>query len=428
MRPDWADLANRTIQIARNSRSLTEVARKLSAETGMSITAAGIGAGFRRLRIKGVSVPRPGEVLGADLIDTVAPVTIDPELAKVPDKPSRRELEIHRLRTAESEHKKLRKDLLKELKLSDERLEVALAISNPAKPPAITRREKASNLREATAVVLASDWHVEETVDPKTINGKNTYNPSIAATRSEKFFKGVEWLINFSSSSGKGETGFVIKDLVLWLGGDMITGYIHDELIEANTLSPTEAILFCQSLLISGIDYLLANTELEKITVPCNYGNHGRTTAKRRIQTGAKNSFEWLMYHTLKQHYEKEERIEFIVADGPHLYLDVYKWTIRFHHGDDIRYWGGIGGLSTPLRKATDAWNEFRHADYTCVGHYHTFSDFGTSVVNGSLIGYNAFALSIKARFEVPRQAFFLIDSKRGKIQTTPVWVDSEAE
>jgi hypothetical protein len=41
--------------------------------------------------------------------------------------------------------------------------------------------------------------------------------------------------------------------------------------------------------------------------------------------------------------------------------------------------------------------------------------------VNGSLVGYNAFALSIKAGFEPPKQAFFLIDKSVGKTVVTPI-------
>ena len=76
------------------------------------------------------------------------------------------------------------------------------------------------------------------------------------------------------------------------------------------------------------------------------------------------------------------------------------------------------------MRKAINGWNTFKHADLTVIGHYHQLRDFGDSVVNGSLVGYDSFALSIKARFEPPRQGFFLIDSERGKVSMPAIWVD----
>jgi len=53
----------------------------------------------------------------------------------------------------------------------------------------------------------------------------------------------------------------------------------------------------------------------------------------------------------------------------------------------------------------------------------HQFKDGGNFICNGSLIGYNAFALSIKADYEKPKQAFFLVDKKRGKSIVAPIWL-----
>ena len=36
--------------------------------------------------------------------------------------------------------------------------------------------KKENKKHEATAVIVASDWHIDETVDPKTVNGINKFN------------------------------------------------------------------------------------------------------------------------------------------------------------------------------------------------------------------------------------------------------------
>ncbi len=299
---------------------------------------------------------------------------------------------------------------------AEKRLTLALSIQGEVSPEPIAARKRKQN--EATAFLVASDWHVGELVDPRTVNGKNRYNPDIAARRAVKFFQNGLRLVQGARS------GVTVDVAVLCLLGDMITGHIHEELVESNTMSPSEEILFCSGLLVQGIDFLLKEGKFKRIIVPCCWGNHGRTTHRRRISTGAKNSFEWLMYHSLSQRYEKDDRVEFVVADGAHIYLDVYGYTLRLHHGDNVQYRGGVGGLGIPLRKATDAWDQFRDADLTVMGHYHQFVDFGYALVNGSLIGFNPYALSIKARFEVPRQAFFLMDRDRGKSLVAPIWVE----
>lgn len=48
---------------------------------------------------------------------------------------------------------------------------------------------------EAVAVMVASDWHVEEFVDEKTVSGMNQYNLDIAKNRSETFFRRAVRLI-----------------------------------------------------------------------------------------------------------------------------------------------------------------------------------------------------------------------------------------
>jgi hypothetical protein len=50
--------------------------------------------------------------------------------------------------------------------------------------------------------------------------------------------------------------------------------------------------------------------------------------------------------------------------------------------------------------------------------------DGGNFVSNGSIIGHNAYAISIKADYEKPRQTLVLIDKKRGKTIVAPILVD----
>jgi hypothetical protein len=305
--------------------------------------------------------------------------------------------------------------------VSAERLDTVLSLgSSPVAAKIKRSRLKKSAPTEAVPVMTWSDWHVEEVVDPATVNGRNEYNPKISRERSQYLAEGCAWMIR------QLENGWTMKNGVVWLGGDMITGYIHEELVEANAMSPTQAVLYCQTSIVQALLYIVENTKLKHITVVCSYGNHGRTTQKRRVQTGAANSYEWLMYNVLASRFEDDDRFSFVIADGTHTYTEILGVTVRWHHGDDVRYQGGVGGLSIPMRKAAMAWNTFKHADITVIGHWHQFKDFGDVVVNGSLIGYNAYALSIKARYEPPRQGFFLIDAEHGKRLVSPIHVEKK--
>lgn len=286
--------------------------------------------------------------------------------------------------------------------------------------PVIHRRETASGVREMTVVVLASDWHVEEPVDPLSVAGRNRYNLRIAAARVAKFFDSIVWTVEHHRASGK----VSIRDLVLWLGGDLMSGYIHPELAEVNALSPTETVRWLVPKLYQGILFLLETLGLESMVIPCSFGNHGRTTVKSRVSTGYSNSFEWLMYHHLADLLKGDARVTFEITPSAHQYVRVYNTTLHFHHGDEVRYQGGVGGLGIPLLKAVPSWDEVRHADVHNIGHWHSLRDFGRAVVNGSLIGFGSYSQKIRASFERPQQALYFVDSRRGKCMLSSLWVD----
>ena len=258
---------------------------------------------------------------------------------------------------------------------------------------------------ESVAVAIASDWHIEEEVRPETINGLNIYTLELAKQRAEQFFRNTLKLVK------KEQNETTIDTLVLALLGDFITGNIHEELLETCSLRPMEAIIVAENLIIGGIDYLLENSEL-KLIIPCAVGNHSRITKTTHIGTERGNSIETFMYHHLKNYYKNNKRVEFQIAEGYLSYLRIWDFTICFQHGHAVRYGGGIGGLTIPMNKAIAQWEKIKKADLYVLGHWHTFFDGGNFIVNGSMIGYNPFALFIKANFERPKQTFFLINKK----------------
>lgn len=269
----------------------------------------------------------------------------------------------------------------------------------------------------ACPVIMCSDWHAEERVDPATVNGRNAYDPEIFEARVLSLTRGVLWHVEHAA--------WDVDDAVLWLGGDLITGYIHEELMEANYLSPTHAVLLVQDAVCRMIASILAHGRVKRLRVICNDGNHGRTTPRTRIQTRTENSYEWLMYQQLARLHASDERIEWTIASGTHVYVDVYGTRIRFLHGDECSYHGGVGGIGIPLRKAVDAWNSNMRADMNVMGHWHQLcTPHPDIIVNGSLIGWGPFAQSIKARFERPRQGLFFVSERWGVRGLEPIYVD----
>lgn len=312
-------------------------------------------------------------------------------------------------------------ELIKRLEESEARDKFYKRISAPPPPISIVRpRELKSTKREGALIVLASDWHLEENVRPEAVAWRNEYNLEISKRRADRFFAGVAWLAQYHRQT------FAIRDVVLWLGGDLITGYIHPELEEDNDLSPIEATLFAKGIITAGIRRLLEDPEIDRILIPTSHGNHGRVQEKRRIKTGAQNSFEWLLYNVLAETFENEPRVEFVISSAAHAYVDVFGWMLHFTHGDEVSYQGGIGGLAVPLGKRVFRWDTVKPSHYHHCGHFHQFLDLGRTMVNGSLIGYTDYAMSAGCDFEPPQQASYVLDSRRGKCQVSPIWVDEE--
>lgn len=273
-----------------------------------------------------------------------------------------------------------------------------------------------SGTGEATAVAAFSDVHGEEIVG-KEVGGLNLYNPEISLKRVTNFFQGLLRLIRMFQQDVR------IDTLVLALLGDYITGQIHGaDNAETNAMQPMHAIITARNQIISGIQFLLDNSNLTLI-IPCHSGNHARVTLKTRFASENGHSLEYLMYVTLADHFRHEPRVTFIIPEGMHSYVKVYDTTIRFQHGHAIKYGGGVGGITIPVNKAIAQWNKGRHADLDVFGHFHQLRDGGNWLCNGSVIGYNSFALSIKADFEPPQQALTLINKKYGRQGHWPVYV-----
>lgn len=272
---------------------------------------------------------------------------------------------------------------------------------------------------EATAFSIWSDWHIDEVVRPEQVHGMNEYNPEVARKRVERL------ATNFIKLVQKERNSISIKDAVIHLGGDFIGGWIHDELQQTNSMSPVQATQFAAELVISAIDYVVMNGGFERVVLLCTVGNHGRTTNKMQFANLTETSYETLIYDSVAKAFRNNSSIEINFPEGGVGYQKIYDYTLRFYHGHQIRYKDGVGGLTIPLNKKQSKWDQSRQADINSMGHWH---DFGVpnnrTVLNGSLKGWDAYAAENGFSYQPPMQAFCLIDKKRGRTITCPIFCD----
>jgi hypothetical protein len=275
---------------------------------------------------------------------------------------------------------------------------------------------------EVIAISTINDVHIEEPVIKSVVNNLNEYNLDIAEQRVTRYFKRLMYMIIQSRRAG-----YRIDNLVLGLLGDFITGYIHEELEETNSLTPPEASLFIQELLIKGIKFLAEDGNFKKIIIPCVPGNHGRTTKRKRYTSGYKNSYEWLMYNNIKKLFTaigSYENVEFIIPESEFIYLPLFGYINKFSHGDHFNYQGGIGGLEVPLKKWVLRENSVIKTDMSWIAHWHQYIVLNKVRVNGCVIGYNSYARAYGFEPEQPKMQFQLLDKKRGFTLNNPIYLN----
>jgi hypothetical protein len=271
----------------------------------------------------------------------------------------------------------------------------------------------------ATAVALLSDVHCEEVVPLHKVNGLNEHNPDISKRRVSKFFELVTKFIRVDRQESH------VQNLVLWLGGDFFTNNAHDAPVAMPSII---AAMYAEDMLVSGIKYLLEQEPNLQIHIVGSVGNHSRQFTQKPVNQALEQeqSFEWMMYHHIRNYFIGEKRVTWTLDNSYMTYIKVYDKMIRFCHGHlGWRYNDGLGGVHGPLWKAiSQKWDKQHKADLTCCGHYHTLTPAALTrayIVNGSTIGVTPYGMSFG--FEEPAQMYFLVHDKFGIVNQRPLFV-----
>lgn len=263
------------------------------------------------------------------------------------------------------------------------------------------------------AVALFSDAHIEETVKPETVNWLNEYNLEIAERRIKTYFANLANCLKQDN----------VTELIFASLGDTISSYLFEELMETNSMTPIEATLKAQSLIYSGLHYLCCEAgikTLKRIRFVGIVGNHSRTTKKIQHANGFKLSYEWMMYQNIKQQCENTKLpIDFYIPESE---IAIIKTaddkTLLFCHGFQIKGGGTntICGVYPALQRLALRWSKVFHQDRIYMGHFHSCISIPSAAINGSIIGYNSFALTNAFEYQEPCQYYEVVDTNIGQL------------
>jgi hypothetical protein len=274
-----------------------------------------------------------------------------------------------------------------------------------------------SNEKGGIAIAVYTDQHLEKIIEPYEVNNWNKHNPDVAVSRFSQFTQGVleeikKTNILYQRKNKK------IKTLFLAFLGDGIQGYLRDEDLKTNQLSPTQASRLYKSLLVDCIRKISEDSGLEDIRVVFIWGNHSRTTPKLEFSTGWANNHEYLAYQDVENVFKNllsgYNNIKFYAPKSGIQEVELYPgFPITFSHGFNFRYMGGIGGVEIPMLRWHFTNQESLPAKRRYIGHWHQYKT-GTVSICGCGIGFDAYAMSKNFAPELPSGFFEMIEIGKG--------------
>jgi hypothetical protein len=292
-------------------------------------------------------------------------------------------------------------------------------------PPEWLKRKPTGSDVTGVPTLLASDWHFGEVVEASQVNGVNEFNIAIARERARTM---IEVTIDLLTNHIKHRK---YPGIVFALGGDMVSGDIHEELTATNEKEIMPCVMELWATLAWCINTLA--DEFGNVFVPCVTGNHGRNTKKIRSKGRNYTSFDWLCYQFLAKRFENDKRIQFLIPDGSDAHWQVYGHKYCMTHGDQFRGGDGMIGALGPIvrgdhkKRGRDGQIGMDY-DVLLMGHWHQLIQLQRLIVNGSLKGYDEYAYQNNFSFEPPRQALWITHPQHGITFSAPVNVDRKAK
>lgn len=267
-----------------------------------------------------------------------------------------------------------------------------------------------------TGFLHLSDIHFSQIIDAEEVRYLNEYNESIAQDRLAYIFK----------ETCKSMQEMQTNELFIFLGGDLLSGDIHDELSETNESVITDSVSKLALIISSHIHDVAKHF---KVRVVCVSGNHARIHMKPRYKKASKLNWEYMMYKFI-QHHVGAAVDEFTIPNRKFEITNIQGYNFYLCHGEDIG--SGSGGFASLPNTAPRDYSQIaamhRHkqskdpvdVDYFVQGHLHTPGEMPTYelkeiIYNGSLCGPDEYAINRVKRATPASQNFFIVEKGEGK-------------
>ncbi len=406
----WDDQeVNKALDYFKDGLPAGEIARLLG-RTESSVRFKLYSLGYSTAQIENDAVP-----------ESVAPLPIaKPKLESVVEEAeshyearARRELEVSEMRRSEREKvDDAKRQILEDRILEDFRrslcdLPKSFALALPMLPPSTSGPL-------LTAVLVVSDVHVGQVVDPREIEGIGSYNPAVTLARIYHLEAEVLRILR----------GRPVEKLLLLFGGDILHGHLGHSLEDDLTVPIAQQADLALNLFfpfVRGLARCVPQLEIYGVA-----GNHGRWPGMRKMPTDRRwSNLDTIFYQSLAAlcQHAGLANVTFDERISSRRSIDAGKFRLQLVHGDEVR--GGnfcATGMVREVNQATlrNVQNGRKPADYYVMGdkHFTASVPFGTGsfIVNGSCVGVDGFGMNFLP--SPPSQTLFFLHPEQGKTET----------
>lgn len=243
-------------------------------------------------------------------------------------------------------------------------------------------------------LVVLSDIHYGEMIEPNILNGNNKYNAAIARSRVKQVFYELDNMMHSD-----------VKTVHIMNLGDPISGMLHFENLTDDEMSPIRATNELGKLLIQLINFTSKEYPNVKFVIHSVLDNHARTTQKRRFKNAADYSFNSQLVALLDAGLDSNKNVK-VNEPKEDVLIEIGECVWAFAHGD--RGNGGSvagsikGQAAQRLQAIENAWMDCgKKPDYCMIGHFHSYAQIENWFVCPAICGpneYSTYSLRLKPK------------------------------
>ncbi len=208
------------------------------------------------------------------------------------------------------------KRLLKKILVADRIMERADEVLGSMPPVPFPKPVKHDQRTQESALLLWTDHHCGARYTAAEMGGLNHYDI-------DEYSKRLKYCVQKTIRLLCGRNDCNVRKLVVFLGGDMISGLIHDSLERNADAAPVDQVIIAAWLLSQAIRELAGS--FEKIEIVCAPGNHGRLRKPHEMEA-VTNSFDTLAYVLVGQHLREQKNVSITIPREWWVRADLEAW------------------------------------------------------------------------------------------------------